>query len=107
MSFPPGRSSKNSNTPALQSMMHLMIRDDSNHRNHPLQLSHLLRRLVYSQFWNRNHKLTAPIADKFELIHNFILQVPGEDKNIIRTGFFYLVGMMNGNQRTREETSVF
>src|SRR3989344_8221603 len=44
-----------------------------------------------------NDKLSTPLADKSILFHDFVLEVPGQDKQIIRFGFLDLVRMADRN----------
>src|SRR5271157_84906 len=52
---------------------------------------------------NRKDQSGSPRSDVGELLTDFVPQVPGQDKDVVRPSLGQTIGRMNGDMRTRQE----
>src|SRR5882672_7392770 len=55
---------------------------------------------------NRYDKLATPLPYSGHLRHDFVLEIPRQNEQIVRLGFLDLVGVQDGNVRTRQELAL-
>src|SRR5690349_1411064 len=56
------------------------------------------------KFWNGHDEAAAPLADKLQLLHDFVFQVPGKDHYVVWFGFPDTLGVINRDVAARQET---
>src|SRR4051812_20300258 len=49
----------------------------------------------------------APFPGVRELLHDFLLEVPGEDQDVVRTGFVQALGGVDWDVRAGQELALF
>src|SRR4029077_2859847 len=54
-------------------------------------------------FGNRNDEFAAPLADMSHLLHDLILQVPGQDEQVVRSSLAHLIGGIDRNVSPRSK----
>src|SRR5262245_8062205 len=62
-----------------------------------------IRRLQYTHFRYRYDELSAPFPDAGHLRHDLVLEVPGQDQEIVGPRLADLVGVQDGDVRAREQ----
>ena len=62
---------------------------------------------INHHFRDRHYKLSTPISDVRQLFHNFGLEVPGKNKNVIRLCFTNLTRVVDGYMSTWRVLPVF
>ena len=55
---------------------------------------------------NRHHEPPTPVADIRHLLHDFVLQIPGQDQHVVRPCFLDLFGVEDRNVRSWQELAL-
>ena len=63
--------------------------------------------LLYPRFWYRHDEFPAPLADKGHLFDDLVLQIPGQNKKIVRPVLFDSIRREDLDMGPRSELPVF